>query len=101
MVKAYSYKLLSDNGAWLGQVVLTDDGMFSGVTDWGNFSYAWRAFGGSFKEFILGITPDYFGAKMAQGLSYTVRPTKKTDSACYKFAEMILPALQKAIKEEA
>lgn len=31
-VTAQSYTLYTDSGAWLGQVVLTSDGMFASVT---------------------------------------------------------------------
>jgi hypothetical protein len=34
-VQSKSYTLRTDNGGWLGQVVLTQDGMFAAVTDWG------------------------------------------------------------------
>lgn len=52
-VKSYSYTLWDDNGNWLGQVVLTNDGMFASVTDYGNLSYAWRNYNGNFREFII------------------------------------------------
>ena len=98
-VKSKSYTLYDDRGAWLGQVVLTDDGMFASVTDWGNFSYAWRAYGDNFRAFLLQITPDYFGQKMYQGFSYIVA-TKAVRAGAKTFAEKILPALQKVLKEE-
>lgn len=43
--KSKSYTLRGEHGEWLGQIVLTSNGMFSSVTDYGNLSYAWRAFG--------------------------------------------------------
>jgi len=96
-VTAKSYTLRTKEGAWLGQIVLTSDGMFASVTDWGNFSYSWRAFGESFEDFILRIRPDYFGGKLVCGISYIVRLTKAEESKVYRFAETILPALQEAI----
>lgn len=33
-VTAESYTLTKSNGDWLGQIVITSDGMISGVTDW-------------------------------------------------------------------
>ena len=70
MIQSYVYSLTTPNGGWLGQVVLTSDGMFASVTDWGNFSYAWRGFGKDFREFILSLNNDYFGSKMAEGNAY-------------------------------
>ena len=98
-VKSKSYTLREDNGQWLGQIVLTSDGMFAGVTDYGNLSYAWRSFGDDFREFLLSLNIDYFGSKMYGGLAY-IAYGKKFDSACQHFAEKILPALQKVLKEE-
>lgn len=94
-----SYTLRDESGNWLGQVVLTSDGMFASVTDYGNLSYAWRSFGDDFNEFICSLNVSYFGNKMQNGLSY-IAFTRKTQKACELFAEKILPALQKAIKSQ-
>lgn len=99
-IQTYNYTLKTDNGGWLGQIVLTSDGLFSAVTDWGNFSYAWRSFGDTFKSFLSQLNVAYFAEKMAASVSYSFGNSKKINSACYKFAEHILPALQKVLKEE-
>ena len=53
-VKSRSYTLQGENGEWLGQVVLTEDGMFGSVTDYGNLSYSWRSFApGDLKTIFL------------------------------------------------
>ena len=44
-------------------------------------------------------TIDYFGSKMYQGMAYMVYG-KKYETACNRFAEKVLPALQSALKEE-
>ena len=99
-VTAKSYTLKDEKGNWLGQVVLTSDGMFASVTDYGNLSYAWRAYGDrDFREFIIGLNVDYFGGKMYQGNTYILY-SKKCQAACMRFAEKILPALQKALLDE-
>jgi len=95
-----SYTLRDKTGGWLGQVVLTSDGMFASVTDYGNLSFAWRSFGNNFKEFILGLNNGYFASKMATGMAYIVH-SRKVDAACNRFAEKILPALQEALRQEA
>ena len=62
---ATSYFLKTETGQFLGQIVLTSDGMFSAVTDYGNMSYAWRSYGNNdFRQFIIGMDVDYFGRKM-------------------------------------
>ena len=98
-IKLKSYTLRTKSGQWLGQVILTSDGMFSGVTDYGNLSYAWRSFGSDFREFILSLNNDYFASKMQNGLSYIVY-NNKTLKACQLFSEMILPALKDALRKE-
>lgn len=100
-VNSKSYTLYDDNGHWLGQVVLTDDGMFASVTDYGNLSYAWRAYGsnGDFRKFMLSINTGYFATKLYTGMAYICH-TKAVEKACGRFAEKILPALQKVLKEE-
>jgi len=98
-VKARSYTVETENGAWLGQVVITSDGMFSAITDYGNFGFAWRAYGDNFKEFLISIKTPYFADKMSTGMSY-VAHGKKIDLACKRFAEKILPPLQKILRDE-
>ena len=73
--------------------------MFAAVTDYGNLSYAWRAFGNSFEDFIIRLNVSYFGQKMYTGMTYMVN-NKTMEKACYRFAEMILPALQEFLKNE-
>lgn len=100
MVTAKSYSLRTENGNWLGQVVLTSDGMFSAVTDYGNMSFAWRSYGDDdFRKFLIGLNVSYFGGKMYQGMAYMING-KKYQQACDRFAEEILPPLQKVLKEE-
>ncbi len=100
-ITATAYTLYDERGNWLGQVVLTSDGMFASVTDYGNLSYAWRAYGsnGDFKKFICGLNTDYFGTKLFSGVSYIVH-SKAIEKACKRFAEKILPALQEVLKKE-
>lgn len=99
VVKSKSYTLRSEDGQWLGQVVLTSDGLFASVTDWGNLSYAWRSFGTDFRAFLLSLNPSYFGGKLFTGMAYILH-TRKCEKACDRFAEKILPALQKVLQEE-
>lgn len=101
-VTAKSYTLRTEGGHWLAQIVLTSDGMFASVTDYGNLSFAWRSYGrdgDDFRVFLSDIGVDYFATKMATGLSY-IANSQKIDAACKRFAKEILPALQKVLKEE-
>lgn len=100
IVIAKSYTVRDDNGSWLAQVVLTSDGMFASVTDYGNLSYSWRATGDAdFRKFISGLDVGYFGTKMYTGMSYILYG-KKCQQACDRYAQMILPPLQKLLKED-
>ena len=99
-VKSKSYTLYGDCGEWLGQIVLTNDGFFGSVTDYGNLSYAWRSFGKEdFRSFIASLNVEYFGSKLFTGMSYILYG-KKCEQACKRFAEKILPPLQEILKKE-
>lgn len=100
LITAKSYELVNEKGGWLGQIVLTSDGMFASVTDYGNFSFAWRCIGGqSFNEFMISLQPDYFARKLMQGM-YNIKRTKELEIAINLFAEKILPALKKVLLAE-
>lgn len=99
-VTAKSYTLRTQNGAWLGQIILTSDGSFMSITDYGNFSYAWRHHGeDDFRQFLIKTNKDYFAGKMYQGISY-VAYGKKFQAAADRFAEKILAPLQQILKKE-
>lgn len=99
-ITAKSYTLLTEEGNWLGQIVLTSDGMFASVTDYGNFSFAWRRTGHEdFRDFLLSINTDYFATKMFTGMSY-IAHTRKVEEACHLYAQKILPALKKILLKE-
>lgn len=100
LITAKSYTIRNEDGTWLGQIVLTSDGMFASVTDYGNLSYAWRRTGmDDFRQFLCELGVDYFAAKMYTGMAYILH-TKKCEKACQLFAEKVLPPLQKLLKEE-
>lgn len=98
-VKSKSYTLRDENNQWLGQIVLTNDGFFASVTDYGNLSYAWRSYGKDFREFICSLNVQYFGSKLYTGMAYILY-SKECEKSCERFAEHILPALQKVLREE-
>jgi hypothetical protein len=99
MITAESITLKDDRGNWLGQIIITNDGMFASVTDYGNFSYAWRAYGDNFKDFLISINTDYFATKMVTGFAY-ICLNKTIEKGAKLFAEKILPALQNYLRAE-
>jgi hypothetical protein len=98
-IKSKSYTLRGENGEWLGQIVLTSDGFFASVTDYGNLSFAWRSYGKDFREFLCSLNTTYFGSKLYTGMAYILYG-RKCEKACERFAEKILPPLQKMLREE-
>lgn len=100
-MSAKAYTLRDSDGRWMAQAVITDDGFFGCVSEWGNFSFAWRSFGDDFRRFLLGVDPGYFSRKMVAGLAYSINRTQKLEMAAERFAFRILPALQAAIRAEA
>ena len=100
LITAKSYRLEKENGGWLGQIVLTSDGMFASVTDYGNFSFKWGAYGDMpFAEFMLSLETDYFAGKLLQGL-YNFKRTKELEHSVKLFSEKILPELKKVLRAE-
>lgn len=100
LIKSKSILLRTVDNGFLGQIVITNDGMFASVTDWGNLSFAWRHTGeDDFRAFLCGLNTDYFGKKMYQGNTYILY-SQKCEKACQRFAEKILPALQDALKQD-
>ncbi len=102
-IQSKSYTLRDEKGRWLGQIVLTSDGMFSSVTDYGNFSFAWRSFGEErtikgFENFIRNLDVGYFASKMIQGVSY-IAYGRRVQEQAEVFAEKILPELKKHLKQ--
>lgn len=99
-IKSKSFTLRAENGEWLGQIVITSDGMFASVTDWGNLSYAWRSFGErDFRTFLCSLSVNYFGQKMYRGNTYILY-SKKCEASCKRFAENILPALREYLEQD-
>lgn len=98
-IKLKTFTLRTEKNGWLGQIIISSDGMFSAVTDYGNLCYAWRYTGEDFRTFLVGLGIDYFGSKMQNGLSY-ISYNKKTMEACNRFAKEILPGLQKVLKQD-
>jgi hypothetical protein len=99
IITAKSFTLRTESGQWLGQIVLTSDGMIAGVTDYGNLSYAWRSYGSDFEDFLLNINTGYFASKLESGMAY-IAHNKTIQKGCERFSEMILPALQAEIKKQ-
>lgn len=99
-VTAKIYDLTTKEGSWLGRVILTSDGSFMSITDWGNYNYSWSSTGcKDFREFILKLNTDYFGTKMFNGIC-DISSTNKSKERAMIFAEKILPALQEVLRKE-
>ena len=100
IINAKVYNLYTKSGDWLGQVVLTADGSFMSITDYGNFSYSWSSTGhDDFRKFIISLDEQYFAGKMVQGLAYIAR-SRSVEKSAERFASKILPALKMALIEE-
>lgn len=96
-IKSKSYTLRSPNGTYLWQIVITTDWFFSAISEYWNFSFAWRYIAqDDFREFLSKLEIDYFWWKMYQGMSYVIH-NKKVEKACNRFSEMILPTLRECM----
>ena len=100
MIKTKTITIRDADLSWLAQVVITSDGMFSCVSEYWNFSFAWRSvWQDDFRVFLSELNISYFGWKMFQGMAYVVH-TKKVEAACMRFSEMVLPSLKEAMKQD-
>lgn len=98
--KIKRYQLFKENGRWLGEVIITQDGIYTSLTDYGNFCFAWRSTGEKdFRKFLLSLEVGYFGTKMYGGITY-IAYGKKFEKIADTYAEIILPILQKALKAD-
>lgn len=66
--KLWHYRLPSINGEGWAEIVLSSDGFFAAVSDWGNYAFIWRNPGvDDFRKFFLRVPEnwDYFAGKLA------------------------------------
>jgi len=98
--EVYKYNLSYDrNGGWLGDIILTKEGLFFSNTDVGDFTYDFY-FGSvvssnnDVRTFFLEMDKDYFLNKIIKNLS------DFSASECKEYVNNILPALKEAIKKE-
>lgn len=94
------YDLRTKQNRWLGRVILTSDGSFMSITDWGNYNYLWDSTGcDDFRKFLLKLNTDYFGTKMFVGIC-DISSTNKSREKAMTFSEKILPDLQEVLRKE-
>ncbi|WP_223643979.1 hypothetical protein [Corallococcus sp. EGB] len=62
----YQYRLRTEKGAWLADVILRSDGFFATVSDWGSYAFRWTAAGGEFRAFVAQLErqDDYVCSKL-------------------------------------
>lgn len=89
-VRLYHYVLPPKKLEGWAEIVLSSGGFFGAVSDWGNYAYAWRHWGGGdFRAFVLNLArdPDYVVRKIA--------PTKYYDGATTR--RIVLEALREYV----
>lgn len=69
--RVWQYRLRTERGSWLADILIREDGFFSTVSDWGNYAYWWRGFGeGDFRRFLITLNGEYVAEKLESGHSY-------------------------------
>jgi hypothetical protein len=75
------YRLRTDQGRWVADVVISDDGYFSTVSDYGGYAHFWGDAGCEFRRFLCGLDADYLCGKLSRGREYddeaTLRAVKR------------------------
>jgi hypothetical protein len=99
-MKTEAIELKDKDGSWLGYIVIADNHLIMGYTDWGNFVYKWNKTSEDFKEFLLRINTGYFAEKIYLGYTYVSGTSKKLEKNCLQLSEKILPVLQEYLKSE-
>jgi hypothetical protein len=72
------YSLRTERGAWLAEVVISDDGYFSTVSDYGSYAYFWSHAGCEFRGFLARLDADYLVGKIKPGYVYDGAATLKS-----------------------
>jgi len=52
--------------SWWGQITVSEDGCLTVISDYGNYGYAWRSFGKSFKKFLITLDGSYLYNKLGR-----------------------------------
>ncbi len=52
------YDVRDNEGHWIGRFIITDDGYFSTVSEWGNYAFWWTGGGPCFRRFLAGLRRD-------------------------------------------
>lgn len=64
-VTCWRYWLPNVKGEGWAEIVLCSTGFFGAVSDWGNYSFAWRNWGdGDFRAFVARLDPGYLMCKL-------------------------------------
>lgn len=64
------YNVRNAKGRWLADIVISDDGFFATVSDYGNYAYAWTHAGDCFRSFLFNTEADYLVSKLKPGYVY-------------------------------
>jgi len=114
-IKTYHYTIQSMKGVRIGQVVLTSTGMFSAVSEYGNFACSFPAFlDGKSKEdiryYLTYIDTYALSNTIGEGMGYLINQVtnpkeinvfgRRVYQTCQAFAEEILPRLQDMLRRE-
>lgn len=71
------YNVRGPDGEWLAMVVISDDGFFSTVSDYGTYAYFWSDAEGCFREFLSRLGSDYYLSKFGVREEYDGAETLK------------------------
>ena len=90
------HTLRDEKGSWIGTVILDNYGTIYSYTDYGSFNIYFGSYGfnGDFDAFICSLDEQYL-AKKAHQFS-----NGYNEKRAQKWAEMILPLLKEAIKND-
>jgi|ERR1700722_4288153 len=93
MLKLYNIPNTRETAeGWAIIVIDTELGLFTTVSDWGNYGYLWSSPGKEFRAFLLGLNLDYVRSKLLTSIG--VRSQHVFDGAATK------KAIREAVEEK-
>jgi len=87
-------------GEWLATVVISDDGYFSTVSDYGNYAFFWGDAGECFRKFLAQLGPDYYLPKFGAREEYDGKETLKAVKRAIREQRRVHEILREGAREE-
>lgn len=83
-----------------GIFIINEKGDLFITSDWGYYTFSWRAFGVSFKQFLIGMNADYLIGKLESNQRQFLGATKKINARQQEAIAALFAEFQQQLKNE-